>query len=50
MISLLKSKTLSEDIVRTLKGAMDHWSRETCIRFTRRSEEADYVSFYNGIK
>ncbi|XP_063676687.1 dorsal-ventral patterning tolloid-like protein 1 isoform X1 [Bolinopsis microptera] len=40
---------IPDDIVKTLKDAMHHWSEETCIRFIKRSREHDYISFHDGI-
>ena len=34
--------------MRQIKGAMEMWESTTCIRFVRRTNEFDYVYFYES--
>ena len=34
--------------VAAIRDAMDVYTRETCVRFVRRTNQRDYVMFYRG--
>ncbi|XP_077863300.1 tolloid isoform X1 [Saccoglossus kowalevskii] len=42
------SDTFSNKTRDTIQTAIDHWERDTCLRFVTRTEEKDYIHFHRG--